>query len=156
MDRAYTIEIDWIDDGSCSCYNKDCDCYKTKGNILGKITKWVHPDLVNKNGLRQFHSRDSCKHALQAFKKNPVKPVVAHNAKNSKKVWKFSANSIMTWGKHAGKKVQWIMENDPQYILWVSRTIFNISIKYAPEVEAYFKLHHNVVLHQYREAHKPK
>ena len=31
-----------------------------------------------------------------------------------------SLNQIVNFGKHSGKSVKWIVENDPSYILWIA------------------------------------
>lgn len=37
-------------------------------------------------------------------------------------------NSIIGFGKHAGKTIKWIWENQPKYIVWLDENVTTISI----------------------------
>jgi hypothetical protein len=67
-----------------------------------------------------------------------------------RRFWKFSSKTVMTWGKYKHKSVQWIIDNDPDYILWLCKTVKNISIKFDADIISFYKKRDNINLPEYR------
>jgi hypothetical protein len=57
---------------------------------------------------------------------------------------KLTLASVLTFGKHNGKTVEWVVDNDPSYILWidentdwiVSNTVYAAAKKEAKNQKA--------------------
>ena len=56
-----------------------------------------------------------------------------------KKFWVFNLKSQITWGKHNGKDMQWITDNDPQYIVWIAKNMSSYSMRLHTPFINYYK-----------------
>jgi len=53
-----------------------------------------------------------------------------------KNSWKLGLTSELEFGKHKGKTVEYVLENDPKYILWIKEKGIH---KFNPEVNQLLK-----------------
>lgn len=56
-----------------------------------------------------------------------------------RKFWVFNLNSLILWGKYTGKTIQWIVDNDPQYIVWIAKNMKSYSMRMHKPFIEYFK-----------------
>lgn len=54
------------------------------------------------------------------------------------KFWVFDLQSQFSWGKYCGKNCQWIVDNDPQYIVWIAKNMKEYSMRLKKPFVSYF------------------
>jgi len=50
----------------------------------------------------------------------------------------FTLAGELTWGKYKGKNHQWVIDNDPQYLVWLIENIKNFTFRFRQDFEDYW------------------
>ena len=63
-----------------------------------------------------------------------------------KQFYVIRMKSTINWGKHQGKTFKWITENEPKYIIWLSRNVKNMSLRFSHDLINWYNENYNIDL----------
>lgn len=55
-----------------------------------------------------------------------------------RKFWVFSLKGQLSWGKYMGKSHEWVIDNDPEYLVWVIYNLKTHSCRFKKCFEEYW------------------
>ena len=66
--NIFELTYEVYNSGSCQCF-KDCDCYKKKGEFMGKYIRYSNSLVKNAGGKeRTYSTLKGCKDSIKAYK----------------------------------------------------------------------------------------
>ena len=63
--------------------------------------------------------------------------------------WSLTLKGQLSWGKHKGRSHQWVIDNDPEYLVWLVKNV-TIPLRFKKDFETYWTDKMNYSLHDMR------